>query len=282
MDGKSLSLKRYTFPHNGGMEVLDSQIVTSLGEVGVPAAIISAAVITAVFKPIHQKLALGAGALTLVIIVLYLPVQLYPQYKNMLSKPTLEVSESKVHVFNELGKPTDFSVKCKNGSDVLDTFDIKSNFPASWADRDLSLVLHEQSGNYQVRSNGDLVGMLNAHTLKNLGWVKASNIKPCSRPYFVDSSKKVYVGEQWVIGNVSETIGDLTLQFVAIEKGEAKISLSSSKLSPPKPDSLSIKNKSFDSQVFESKFEIMVQVSQADFTGQLGEQWAAFTVIVSE
>ncbi len=261
---------------------MDFEIINSLGNIGVPTAIIAACFITWMFKTINQKLALASGILTLIIVVIYVPIELFPQARSAFSSYKLEVSSEKVHVFNELGKPTDFTVACKSGDSVIDSLSIDMAQPSSWNSRNLSLRSVNSGSTYEVSSNGDVLGVITNHTLNNLGYVKSSSIVPCSRTSFVASSQEVYPGNQWAIGNVNDALGQLTLDFLAIHSGKAVFTLSSSKLASPKPEKLAVQNKSFDRQVFESNYEVTVQVRSADFTKPLGEQWAAFTVIVAE
>ncbi|WP_370978247.1 hypothetical protein [Agaribacterium sp. ZY112] len=261
---------------------MDASLVTSLGDVGVPAAIIAAALVTWIFQPIHKKLSLASGSLTLVTICLYVPIELFPKAQNAFSSAELQLEPEKFFVFNELGKTTDFTASCSSGSRVIAQRVISAAQPPEWPKRKLNMNINPDADSYTLNANGEAVGVLTEHTLNNLGLVKASSIRTCSRPHFVASSKKVYVGDSWELGHISPNLGQLRLDFQGIQAGKALVSLKSSILAHPKPASLTIANKSFDSQTFESNYELMVQVREADFTRSNGQQWAAFTVIVSE
>ncbi len=260
---------------------MDDSTLEVLKNIGVPVAIISAAFVTAMLRVVHKKLAIASGIITLISVSLYIPIELIPKARDAISSTSIDIEPDLFHAFTETGKPISVTASCTQGDSIVDTFSSALPDYNSWKNRLLALRPHETEQAFYVMSNGHQLGKITYQMLANMGYGRINSIEPCSKPYFLASSKKVYVNSSWPIGDTGTILGRLTLNFTKIEAGKAVVSLESSQMPLPKPDSLSISNKSFDTQTFESSYEVTVQVREANFEIP-GKEWAAFNIIVFE
>lgn len=258
---------------------MDDSTLYALKDIGVPAAIVASVFATLLFKIIDKRLALISGTITILSIAAYTPLELWPKYvaasEQIKTKPDTYLHPN---IKEESKKNKRIYFKDKNSPSIAKT---EKKSYSNQRDKELSIHKKDSQLGLYISNKDMTLGKISETQLNNIGYAQASSKKDCNKPYFLASSKKVYLNNSWPIGDSQTALGDLQLHFKGIKGGRAIVSLQSSSFSSPQPENMTINNKSFDTQTFQSTYEATVQVREANFEKK-GEEWAAFNLIVFE
>ena len=256
--------------------MIDENLISILKEIGTPVAIISATIVAVFMRKIHDKLGLAAGIITLVAVAAYIPIDLGPKARDAFAKTKIEVSPQKFHSFLLDGSPTEVSILTKRGDETVDELKVPSIGTDHLATRPISLERHPTGNSFYAVIGQTKYGIIKDETLESKGFQRY--LANSNKPQHIKSSKRVYIGKTWAIHNTP--LGKLELTFLKIQNGKVLLKLSSSSFGTPQPETIEIANKQFEVQCFEGKYEVTVQVREANFDTK-GLEWAAFTIVIA-
>ena len=259
----------------GGAEGL----IRVLHEIGVPVAIISSAVVFGLLRSFNPKIAIAAAILTLTAVAAYIPIELYPKWRDATARSTLAIQPQEFFALSKAGDPVSVVIELRNGESIIDSK--KSLFPenSTFKSRALTLVRNKDEGDppFSVLGSDFPLGTISRNQLNAAGLQIAGSPTDKTSSVLLRTSGKVTVGHEWSI-DTDTVLGRVTLRFTKFSGQTAFVSLSSNRLPDPQPKLRQIKSKEYDSFTFDSNYEVEVLVRDANFS-ETGNEWARFTVI---
>ncbi len=218
-------------------------MIEQLTDLGLPSGFVGMVLIAVIFRKIHQRVALVAAIMAVLLVGIYGTIQLIEAW----SGEDIQVAVSPVGAlaFDRTG-PISLDIVVSRGDTRLATTSV-------------------------AQPSADLFD----NNLRNIGWKPAAECLEPARIPSLWSTNRVYAGQTQRVGQT-----DFGLLFIDAQQftatGEAVVALELRGSVAPIPEQLAIRNKGIGVQSFPELPEFFVAVREADF--QASPPWAAFTI----
>jgi len=250
-------------------------VINALNAIGTPVVIIAATAIALLMGKVSNKLAFASGVIAVVSVALYVPIDLYPKARDAWADTKLKVEPNVFNAFGSDMTPTSVSIVGVRGETEVASIIVPAPKEGFFDNKKIMLERNPDGESFYAMIGDNKIGVIEDGELESKGFYRTV---PNSQPKSIESSKRLYVGSTWTVSNTP--LGKLELTFLKMEKGKVVVKLYSSNFGASQPEEVQISNKQFDVQSFEGKYEVTVQVREADFSVS-GSEWAAFTIIIA-